>query len=73
MTGNMLMPRSTQVLTSTYSCLGGVCCTCRAKLVQGKASMNVNYALERERSNGYVLSCQAHVEGDGPVVLDFDQ
>ena len=61
-------------LDAPYSCLGGVCCTCRAKLVEGKASMNVNYALEPgEVERGYVLACQAHVEGEGPVVLDFDQ
>jgi ring-1,2-phenylacetyl-CoA epoxidase subunit PaaE len=54
--------------------LGGVCCTCRAKLVSGKASMKVNYALEPgEVERGFVLSCQAHVVGDEPVVLDYDQ
>ena len=61
-------------LDAPYSCLGGVCCTCRAKLVEGKANMAVNYALEPgEVERGYVLACQAHVEGDGAVVLDFDQ
>ena len=61
-------------LDAPYSCLGGVCCTCRAKLVEGKASMNVNYALEPgEVERGYVLACQAHVEGERAVVLDFDQ
>ena len=36
------------------------------KLVEGKASMNVNYALEPgEVERGYVLACQAHVEGEG--------
>jgi len=71
---NMLDAALDAGLDAPYSCLGGVCCTCRAKLVQGKAAMNVNYALEPgEVERGYVLSCQAHVEGDGPVVLDFDQ
>ena len=61
-------------LDAPYSCLGGVCCTCRAKLVQGKATMNVNFALEpSEVERGYVLACQAHVDGEGEVVLDFDQ
>ena len=61
-------------LDAPYSCLGGVCCTCRAKLVEGEANMAVNYALEPgEVERGYVLACQAHVEGDGAVVLDFDQ
>ncbi len=71
---NMLDAALDAGLDAPYSCLGGVCCTCRAKLVQGKATMTVNYALEPgEVERGYVLSCQAHVEGDGPVVLDFDQ
>ena len=71
---NMLDAALDAGLDAPYSCLGGVCCTCRAKLVEGKASMNVNYALEPgEVERGYVLACQAHVEGEGPVVLDFDQ
>ena len=61
-------------LDAPYSCLGGVCCTCRAKLVQGEADMAVNYALEPgEVERGYVLSCQAHAKGEGPLELDFDQ
>ena len=68
---NMLDAALDAGLDAPYSCLGGVCCTCRAKLVEGKASMNVNYALEPgEVERGYVLACQAHVEGDGPVVLE---
>ena len=71
---NMLDAALDAGLDAPYSCLGGVCCTCRAKLVEGKASMNVNYALEPgEVERGFVLACQAHVEGEGPVVLDFDQ
>ena len=71
---NMLDAALDAGLDAPYSCLGGVCCTCRAKLVEGKASMNVNYALEPgEVERGYVLACQAHVEGEGAVVLDFDQ
>ena len=71
---NMLDAALDAGLDAPYSCLGGVCCTCRAKLVEGKASMNVNYALEPgEVERGYVLACQAHVDGEGPVVLDFDQ
>lgn len=71
---NMLDAALDAGLDAPYSCLGGVCCTCRAKLVEGKASMNVNYALEPgEVERGYVLACQAHVEGEEAVVLDFDQ
>ena len=46
---NMLDAALDAGLDAPYSCLGGVCCTCRAKLVEGKASMNVNYALEPEK------------------------
>jgi ring-1,2-phenylacetyl-CoA epoxidase subunit PaaE len=71
---NMLDAALDAGLDAPYSCLGGVCCTCRAKLVSGKASMKVNYALEPgEVERGFVLSCQAHVVGDEPVVLDYDQ
>jgi ring-1,2-phenylacetyl-CoA epoxidase subunit PaaE len=57
-----------------FSCQGGVCCTCRCKMTSGKASMDVNFALEEEEvENGYILACQSHPEGDGPFVMDFDQ
>ncbi len=71
---NMLDAALDAGLDAPYSCLGGVCCTCRAKLVKGKATMNVNFALEpSEVERGYVLACQAHVDGDEDVLLDFDQ
>lgn len=55
-----------------YSCRGGVCCTCRAKVVEGSASMRVNYALtEQEVSNGYILTCQAHPTSK-TLKIDFD-
>ena len=57
-----------------FSCQGGVCCTCRCKMEQGTATMNINYALEDDEvENGFVLSCQAHPTGNGPWVADFDQ
>lgn len=44
-----------------YSCKGGVCSTCRAKVTKGKATMTMNYSLtDREVEEGYILSCQAH-------------
>ena len=55
-----------------YSCKGGACGTCRAKLVEGKVDMAVNYALEQdELEAGYVLTCQSKPQSDR-VVLDFD-
>jgi len=61
-------------LDAPYSCLGGVCCTCRAKMTSGKADMDINYALEpREVEQGFILTCQSHPKGPGPYVVDFDQ
>lgn len=56
-----------------YACKGGVCCTCKAKLIEGEVDMAVNYALEPdELKNGYILTCQAHPKTD-KVVLSFDE
>ena len=56
-----------------YACKGGVCGTCRAKLVEGAVTMEQCYALEQsEVDAGFVLACQSHPTTDR-VVLDFDQ
>ncbi|MFC5511452.1 1,2-phenylacetyl-CoA epoxidase subunit PaaE [Massilia jejuensis] len=56
-----------------YACKGGVCSTCRCKVVEGNVEMDVNYALEDyEVARGFVLSCQAFPITD-TVVVDFDQ
>ena len=56
-----------------YSCKGGVCSTCRCKVVEGNVEMDVNYALEDyEVARGFVLSCQAFPITD-KVIVDFDQ
>lgn len=55
-----------------YACKGGVCGTCRAKLVEGSVRMDRNHALEPEElERGFVLACQSHPTSDS-VVLDFD-
>ena len=55
-----------------YACKGGVCCTCRAKLVEGKVHMDVNYALEEEEvAQGFILTCQSHPLTE-KIVVDFD-
>ena len=55
-----------------YACKGGVCGTCRAKLVDGQVEMDVNYALEPEEvAQGFILTCQAHPKTE-KVVVDFD-
>jgi ring-1,2-phenylacetyl-CoA epoxidase subunit PaaE len=48
-----------------YACRGGVCGTCRARVVLGEVEMETNYALEPEELEaGIVLTCQAHPVGD---------
>ncbi|WP_290799349.1 1,2-phenylacetyl-CoA epoxidase subunit PaaE [Flavihumibacter sp. UBA7668] len=56
-----------------YACKGGVCCTCRAKLVEGAVDMDTNYALEPEELRaGYILTCQSHPRSQR-LLIDFDQ
>jgi ring-1,2-phenylacetyl-CoA epoxidase subunit PaaE len=55
-----------------FACKGGVCGTCRARLVSGTVAMDANYALEPDEiARGYVLTCQAHPTSES-VTLDFD-
>ena len=55
-----------------FACKGGVCCTCRAKLMEGQVNMDVNYALEPEEvEQGFILTCQSHPTTE-KVVIDFD-
>ncbi len=56
-----------------FACKGGVCCTCRAKLVEGDVDMKVNYALEQEEvDQGFILACQSIPKSE-KVIVDFDQ
>ncbi|MEQ8324772.1 MAG: FAD-binding oxidoreductase [Vicingaceae bacterium] len=56
-----------------FSCKGAVCCTCRAKVMEGKVQMAMNYALtDEEVEDGYVLTCQSHPISS-KVVIDYDQ
>ncbi|WP_454630418.1 1,2-phenylacetyl-CoA epoxidase subunit PaaE [Bradyrhizobium cenepequi] len=55
-----------------FACKGGMCSTCRAKLVDGKAEMELNYSLEPwELQAGFILTCQARPCSD-KVVVDYD-
>ncbi len=55
-----------------FACKGGMCSTCRAKLIEGDARMEVNYSLEPwELSAGFILTCQARPVSDR-VVVDYD-
>jgi len=56
-----------------FSCKGAVCCTCKAKVKEGKVVMDMNYALsEEEVECGFVLTCQSHPLTP-VVVVDYDQ
>lgn len=56
-----------------FACKGGMCSTCRAKVVEGAAEMELNYSLEPwEVQAGFVLTCQAR-PCSAHVVVDFDQ
>jgi len=56
-----------------YACKGGVCCTCRAKLIEGRVNMEINYALEEDEVEaGFILTCQSHPLTE-KVVVDFDE
>lgn len=55
-----------------FACKGGVCCTCKAKILEGSASMDVNYALEPDEVDaGYILTCQAHPTSE-KLIVSFD-
>ena len=55
-----------------WSCRGGMCSTCRARLTEGAATMALNFSLEPwETEQGYVLTCQAHPT-TARVTVDYD-
>lgn len=55
-----------------FACKGGVCCTCKAKLLEGEVEMDANYGLEKsELKAGFILTCQSHPRSK-KVVVDYD-
>lgn len=55
-----------------FSCKGGVCSTCKAKVLEGEVEMDINYGLEEDEvAEGYVLTCQSHPK-TSRVVVTFD-
>lgn len=62
-----------QGFDAPYSCRGGICTTCKAKLSAGKVEMDQNFALsDGEVEEGYILTCQSHPITD-EVALSFDE
>jgi ring-1,2-phenylacetyl-CoA epoxidase subunit PaaE len=55
-----------------FACKGGVCCTCKARLIEGEVDMEVHWGLEHEEvEQGFILTCQSHPKSER-VVIDFD-
>ncbi len=70
--GSVVEAAARQGLELPFSCKGGMCCTCRCKVVEGQAEMAVNYSLEPwEMEAGFTLACQARPVTER-LVLDFD-
>ena len=74
------MDRDTPILTACldkgldapYSCQGGICSTCIARIVDGKAEMRKNQILtDEEVEEGLILTCQAHPVTES-VTVDYD-
>ena len=60
-------------LDAPFSCKGGVCTTCRAKVLSGKVRMENNYALtDGEIAEGYILTCQSHPNSP-KVHISYDE
>ena len=55
-----------------FSCQGGICTTCMAKVDSGTVSMDSNFALsEKEIADGFILTCQSHPTSD-EVIVNYD-
>lgn len=55
-----------------YACKGGVCCTCKARLLEGEVKMDVHWGLEQEEiEQGFILTCQSHPT-TANVTVDYD-
>lgn len=56
-----------------FACKAGVCCTCRARVLEGEVRMERNFSLEaHETARGFVLTCQSHPVS-GKVVISYDE
>ena len=56
-----------------FACKGGVCCTCKAKVIEGEVRMSENFSLsDEEVKEGYILACQSHPISEN-IIVDFDE
>lgn len=71
-TDNVLSASLRNQIDAPYSCQGGVCSSCLAKVTQGKAVMVKNQILSADEvEEGFILTCQAHPT-TAKIVVDFD-
>lgn len=71
--GNLLEATAQAGLEVPYSCKSGVCCTCRARLLEGEVRMIRNFALEKQEvAAGFILTCQAQPLTQR-LVISFDE
>lgn len=55
-----------------FSCRGGMCTTCKAQVVDGEATMDLNFALaDEDLAKGYILTCQAHPQSE-TLTITYD-
>ena len=70
--GNVLDAALAAKMDLPFACKGGVCCTCKARLIEGEVEMAVNYGLEDDEiERGFILTCQARPLTD-TLVVDYD-
>lgn len=59
-------------IDAPFACTAGVCCTCRARVLEGEVRMDANFTLEtHEVKRGFVLTCQAHPVSE-KVIISYD-
>jgi ring-1,2-phenylacetyl-CoA epoxidase subunit PaaE len=59
-------------IDAPFACKAGVCCTCRAQVLEGSVKMDANFTLEQhEVGRGFVLTCQSHPTTER-VKISFD-
>jgi ring-1,2-phenylacetyl-CoA epoxidase subunit PaaE len=60
-------------IDAPYSCRGAICCTCKAKVLKGSATMEKNFTLtDSEIKDGYILTCQAHPNSE-ELIISYDE
>lgn len=69
----LLSELESEGVDAPYSCRGGVCSTCKAKVLKGAATMDMNYTLtDEEIAEGYILTCQSHPNSEELIVTYDD-